>query len=808
MEGEKEDRIRQVQSHPNVPLMDIFAKQQDKDNVQQPAELPAKGDEPQVPGVEEEEDDYGEDDTITSLAGAKLLAQYRRAMRRGSEHSTDHPGPRKHQSSPMFTISLERIREDDDIIPLKPKTVETSDVFIPPDGGYGWFVALGAFLSLFWCSGMVKSFGVIFNEILIFFPDSSKSLASWIPACMTSLALAMAPIASMLCQKFNCRLVTIGGAILCFLGMTLSSFAPNLEFLFFTFGILTGIGVGMSTTPGIILTARYFTTKRAKANAFCLSGTAFGSFILPHLIQGLINEFGFRGALLIFGACMLHLLISAALYRPLTVHVKIVKAKKVLPIAAVHHEVLSRQMTPAITIDQTFDESRPGSRLSVISEDEYSSMASSRTSLGPYKKLYSDSDGNLFASVADSLPAVINDQKSPFGSKTRFSFKRTGSSRNTPKRLSSLDISQQTRPASSLSPPTADANSSMGEKKFSFIYSLEDLNTDSTAIFKDTRFEELVPIEQDHLPSRVFAVNRSNSERRPSFFRPQTQRAALDRSISERHPPVSPRFVVPKRQRYISEGHEDEDDDLPNTFLTKLHDQIESSDEEEVEKDSKKQVETKKGRKRFTCMLCAKCFDKTILKQPLFMVMTASVMLVTVGVPHVLFFLPAHAMSIDFDPSTLLSIAAAFDLTGRVGSAFIIDMKIIPLHNFYTVAVLLAGLATLALPFSTNVPALMAATGLYGLGTGTWLLMIPLSLSEYFGVENIATTYGMIRFFQSTANLVGPILGGNLWELTGDLEASFYFLGTAMTVGSLIALAVPWATKLTKEQKKVTLSNA
>ena len=41
---------------------------------------------------------------------------------------------------------------------------EMKDVFIPPDGGYGWFVALGTFLTLFWTAGMIRSYGVIFDR--------------------------------------------------------------------------------------------------------------------------------------------------------------------------------------------------------------------------------------------------------------------------------------------------------------------------------------------------------------------------------------------------------------------------------------------------------------------------------------------------------------------------------------------------------------------------------------------------------------------------------------------------------------------
>ena len=146
----------------------------------------------------------------------------------------------------------------------------------PPVGFFIHFflfpIALGAFNALFWTAGMIKSYGVIFDMILETFPESSVTLAAWIPASMTTLALAMAPFASALCQKFNCRNVTFLGSLFCFIGITLSSFAPNVETLFVTFGLLTGLGVGLSTTPGIILVARYFDKRRGIANAFCLSG--------------------------------------------------------------------------------------------------------------------------------------------------------------------------------------------------------------------------------------------------------------------------------------------------------------------------------------------------------------------------------------------------------------------------------------------------------------------------------------------------------------------------------------------------------
>jgi hypothetical protein len=70
--------------------------------------------------------------------------------------------------------------------------------FVPPDGGYGWFVAFGAFLVQFWIAGLIKSYGVIFMEVMQLYPDASASLASWIPAILSTLCLILCKAYSIL----------------------------------------------------------------------------------------------------------------------------------------------------------------------------------------------------------------------------------------------------------------------------------------------------------------------------------------------------------------------------------------------------------------------------------------------------------------------------------------------------------------------------------------------------------------------------------------------------------------------------------
>ncbi|RVE46419.1 hypothetical protein evm_008953 [Chilo suppressalis] len=171
----------------------------------------------------------------------------------------------------------------------------------PPDGGYGWVVVFGAFLVQFWVAGLFKSYGVLYVEIMETFPDSSESVASWIPAALSTLCLALAPLSSALCEKYSCRLVVFIGGLFCATGLALSYFSTGLLHLLLSFGVMTGIGGGLSTTPGIVIVSQYFDKHRALANGICVSGTAAGSFVFPMLIEKLVDMYGLHGTVLLLG---------------------------------------------------------------------------------------------------------------------------------------------------------------------------------------------------------------------------------------------------------------------------------------------------------------------------------------------------------------------------------------------------------------------------------------------------------------------------------------------------------------------------
>ncbi|KAK3579687.1 hypothetical protein CHS0354_013201, partial [Potamilus streckersoni] len=125
------------------------------------------------------------------------------------------------------------------------------------------------------------------------------------------------PLASIMTNKYGCRVTTIVGAIVATAGLILSIFAPNLYFLYFSFGVLPGIGFGLIYLPAIVSIGYYFEGKRAFATGLAVCGSGLGGFIFNPLTEFLIDSYDWRGTTLILGGIILNCVLCGAMFRPL-----------------------------------------------------------------------------------------------------------------------------------------------------------------------------------------------------------------------------------------------------------------------------------------------------------------------------------------------------------------------------------------------------------------------------------------------------------------------------------------------------------
>ncbi|XP_077989829.1 monocarboxylate transporter 12-like [Glandiceps talaboti] len=199
------------------------------------------------------------------------------------------------------------------------KTNESSEMSSkPPDGGWGWFIVLGTFLSTVITSGTVSSFGIFYVAFLNAF-NKSKSETAWIGSISAFVFTMSSPLSIALARKVGHRKVVMTGGIVAATGHLLSSFATSIYHLYITYGIITGLGLGLGHIASMEIVGKYFKRRLPIAMGIALTGGGLGQFVLSTTSQAVIDFYGWRGTLLIFSAFTLHMCVAGSLFRPLPV---------------------------------------------------------------------------------------------------------------------------------------------------------------------------------------------------------------------------------------------------------------------------------------------------------------------------------------------------------------------------------------------------------------------------------------------------------------------------------------------------------
>ncbi|XP_061181935.1 monocarboxylate transporter 14-like [Saccostrea echinata] len=182
------------------------------------------------------------------------------------------------------------------------------------DNPWGLMIIASAFWIQFISFGVATSFGVYIVELLRHF-DVGLPFISLIGSINIGLFLGAGPLASIMMRMMSYRKVCLLGALLSSTGLIALPFTMNMIFLLFFYGILTGIGYCLLYVPSHTMSGLYYDKHRSLATGVATAGSGFGGIVFPNLVQFLIDEFGWRGSLLIVAGINLNTFIFAALLR-------------------------------------------------------------------------------------------------------------------------------------------------------------------------------------------------------------------------------------------------------------------------------------------------------------------------------------------------------------------------------------------------------------------------------------------------------------------------------------------------------------
>ncbi len=127
--------------------------------------------------------------------------------------------------------------------------------------------------------------------------------------CMCGLG----PIHGYLAQRISSRVFIGIGGLLAGLGWVLSAMATSLPMLYLSYGVITGIGVGMVYVAGSDLAAQWFPDRRGLAVGLVAGSYGFGAVVTTFPIDAAIKSGGYQHALTIYGALLGVICLLAAL---------------------------------------------------------------------------------------------------------------------------------------------------------------------------------------------------------------------------------------------------------------------------------------------------------------------------------------------------------------------------------------------------------------------------------------------------------------------------------------------------------------
>ncbi|XP_048862021.1 monocarboxylate transporter 2-like [Brienomyrus brachyistius] len=197
-----------------------------------------------------------------------------------------------------------------------PPAVGGPPAVTPPDGGWGWAVVFGAFISIGFSYAFPKATTVFFKDIQKIF-NASYSQVAWISSIMLAVMYAGGPISSILVNTYGCRPIMMMGGILCAIGMISASFCNEVVELYICIGVIGGLGLAFNLQPALTMIGKYFFKKRPIANGLAMAGSPVFLSTLAPLNQYLFNSFGWRGSFLILGGLLLNCCVAGSLMRPL-----------------------------------------------------------------------------------------------------------------------------------------------------------------------------------------------------------------------------------------------------------------------------------------------------------------------------------------------------------------------------------------------------------------------------------------------------------------------------------------------------------
>ncbi|KAL7630132.1 UNVERIFIED_CONTAM: hypothetical protein RMT77_019729 [Armadillidium vulgare] len=198
---------------------------------------------------------------------------------------------------------------------------------VPPDGGWGWMIAIGGIIVLTLGTFPTYGYSYLFSPILMSQGVSSFKIA-WIYNLRQLIYNICFIFVGPLCDEFGYRKIALFGGLTTFVSMILCAFATSPNLLSLSYALLGGIGDSSTILLPLLIVSEYFQKRRGFVTGLFLFGSSGTFFIAPLVPSYLLQHYDYQGASLICAAIVLNQCVGAMLFQPVEWHMKLIKREQ------------------------------------------------------------------------------------------------------------------------------------------------------------------------------------------------------------------------------------------------------------------------------------------------------------------------------------------------------------------------------------------------------------------------------------------------------------------------------------------------
>ena len=186
---------------------------------------------------------------------------------------------------------------------------------MPVRTGRWVFVLAGMLMNV--CLGTVYAWSVFRAPVAKLFSTADVPITAkqtlWPFMLFLALFTVLMPISGRIVQKVHPRTVSLVGSLIVAAGWILSGYATGMPWLYLTYGVLAGTGVGIVYGIPIAVVTKWFPDIKGLAVGLTVLGFGVSALVMAPLAQALIETKGILNTFFILGIAFLVLLVLMSL---------------------------------------------------------------------------------------------------------------------------------------------------------------------------------------------------------------------------------------------------------------------------------------------------------------------------------------------------------------------------------------------------------------------------------------------------------------------------------------------------------------